>query len=98
MGGVSGHGQKNKPHKAGRHAGRSAREKHAKSKGQFLWIVPYCLARGHGERIRNTKRRGKGKANGIHSLVRAADGCGERHIHLETHLELPAPATLPTQF
>lgn len=45
MGGVSGHGQKNKPHKSGRHAGRSAREKHAKSKGGSMIDLSF-LTRG----------------------------------------------------
>ena len=61
MGGVSGHGQKNKPHKSGRHAGRSAREKHAKSKGRFTIVDFYSLAqeettRGGGARAEKRRR------------------------------------------
>ena len=61
MGGVSGHGQKNKPHKSGRHAGRSAREKHAKSKGRFTIVDLYSLSqeettRGGGARAEKRRR------------------------------------------
>ena len=59
MGGVSGHGQKNKPHKSGRHAGRSAREKHAKSKGAVKAHQSlYSLTRGGRDKRWNCEREG----------------------------------------
>ena len=80
MGGVSGHGQKNKPHKSGRHAGRSAREKHAKSKGRFMIDRSVLSHMRRRRERRRSERKRRGNAEGISSFghLAAADGCRRR--------------------